>query len=178
MKTLFKIFFLAFCFLVVSCTDDEKTLDIEEYTGPLFESENVEIMITDSTVVKIIMSGAKQLQHQNGDIEFPQGIKVTFYDKFGEKISELTAQEGYKAADDNFYRARGDVHVQNLQKKETLSTEELFWNPDDHEIYTDKFVTIETPDELILAEGMRAPEDFSTYVLIKPQDSIFKLEEQ
>ena len=162
----------------MSCTDDEKALDIEEYTGPLFESENVEIMITDSTVVKIIMSGAKQLQHQNGDIEFPQGIKVTFYDKFGEKISELTAQEGYKAADDNFYRARGDVHVQNLQKKETLSTEELFWNPDDHEIYTDKFVTIETQDELILAEGMRAPEDFSTYELIRPQDSIFKLEEQ
>ena len=178
MKTLLKISFLAFCFLAVSCTDDEKALDIEEYTGPLFESENVEIMITDSTVVKIIMSGAKQLQHQNGDIEFPQGIKVTFYDKFGEKISELTAQEGYKAADDNFYRARGDVHVQNLQKKETLSTEELFWNPDDHEIYTDKFVTIETQDELILAEGMRAPEDFSTYELIRPQDSIFKLEEQ
>ena len=134
-------------------------------------------MITDSTVVKIIMSGGKQLQLQNGDIEFPEGIKVTFYDKLGEKTSELTAQEGFKATEDNFYRARGDVYVTNLKKKETLSTEELFWNPENHEIYTDKFVTIETEDQLILAEGMRAPEDFSTYKLVRPQDGILKIQE-
>jgi len=178
MKSLIRSFLLITVLGIWSCSADEKSLDIEEYTGPLFESENVKIMITDSTVVKVIMSGNKQLQLQNGDIEFPEGIKVVFYDKLGAKISELTAQEGYKAADDNFYRARGDVLVKNLQKKETLSTEELYWDPVEHEIYTDKFVTIETEEELIMAEGMRAPEDFSTYELIRPKDSIFKIEER
>lgn len=150
---------------------------MEEYTGPLFESDDVEIILSDSTVVKVIMSGKKQLQHQNGDIEFPEGIKVVFYDRFGETISELTAQHGFKSADENVYRGRGDVYVKNLKKKETLSTEELFWNPETEQIYTDKFVTIETDEELILAEGMKAPQDFSTYELIKPKNSIIKIEE-
>ena len=157
--------------LALSCSRDSDNMPVEDYDGPLFESSDVEIMITDSTVVKVIMSGGKQLQQQNGDIEFPEGIKVTFYDKNGEQISVLTAQEGFKAAEDNFYRARGDVLVKNLKKKEVLSTEELFWNPELHEIYTDKFLTIETEEELIMAEGMRAPEDFSTYELTKVRDS-------
>lgn len=179
MKNSLLIILISFFTLgIFSCSREGENLEIEEYTGPMFESENVRIMITDSTVVKVIMSGAKQLQQQNGDVEFPEGIKVTFYDKSGEKISELTAQEGFKAAEENFYRARGDVYVRNLQKKETLSTEELYWDPELHEIYTDKFLTIQTEDELIMAEGMRAPEDFSTYELVKIRDSEIILEEK
>ena len=161
-----------------SCFQDNPRLaEMEEYTGPLFESENVTIYLSDSTVVKVIMKGAKQLQHQNGDIEFPEGIEVTFFDRFGEKISVLTAQSGFKSAEENIYRANGDVIVKNLKKEETLSTEELFWNPDTEMIYTNKFVTVQTPTKLIPAEGLTAPQDFSSYEFIKPRDGEFKIKE-
>lgn len=143
---------------------------MEVYEGPLYESENVKIQFSDSTVVKVIITGDKQLQHQNGDIEFPEGIKVVFYDNLGNQTSELTAQRGYKENDSKIYRANGDVFVNNLQYEQTLRSEELFWNPETEEIYTNKFVIVETETEIIQAEGMTAPQDFSTYEFTNPTD--------
>ncbi len=161
-----------------SCfTESTKLADMEEYDGPLVESGDVQIIVSDSAVIKIKITGAKQLQHQNGDLEFPEGLDAVIYDEFGDPVSELTAEHGYQKADENIYRATGNVFVTNLKKKETLSTEELFWNPDEQRIYTDKFVTIETEDALIPGEGLEAPQDFSTYNIKKPQDAIFKIKD-
>ncbi len=158
--------------LISSCERQQtKLADMEEYEGPAFESTGVEVLMSDSTVLKVKLTGNRQLQHKNGDLEFPDGIKVVFYSKTGIPISEITAQEGFKAADESIYRARGDVLVRDLIEKKNLSSEELFWDPEKEIIYTDKFVTIETAEELVLAEGLKAPQDFSTYELISPRDS-------
>ena len=162
-----------------SCFEKEKKLaELEVYEGPLYESENVKIQFTDSTVVRVIINGAKQLQHQNGDIEFPEGIDITFFDRFGEKTSQLTAQRGYKENDSNLYHATGDVFVNNLQYKQTLKTEELFWDPEKEEIYSDKFVIVETETQFIQAEGMTAPQDFSTYEFTNPTESRIIVKEE
>lgn len=164
--------------LVSSCfSDDQKLSEMEEYTGPHYESDNVEINLSQSTITKVIMKGKKQLQHQNGDIEFPEGIEVTFFDELGKKTSILTAQKGFKSAKENVYRANGDVVVRNLEKQETLRTEELFWNPETAKIYTNKFVTVQTPTELIQAEGLIAPQDFSTYEFTKAKEGKFEIQE-
>jgi len=177
MKRLFTygIMVTALC-LISACTQEEPKLsDMEEYTGPSFESENVLIKLSEATIIKVIMKGKKQLQYQNGDIEFPEGLEITFFDENGEKTSILTAQKGFKSAKENFYRANGDVIVRNLVKEETLRTEELFWNPETEEIYTNRFVTVQTLDELIQAEGLKAPQDFSSYEFIKPRDGEIKI---
>ena len=161
-----------------SCnTEQQKLADMEKYTGPAFESTGVQILMSDSTLLKIKLMGDRQIQYQNGDLEFPDGIKVIFFNRLGDAISEITAQEGFKAADENVYRARGDVFVKDLIEDKTLSSEELYWNPEEQTIYTDKFVTIETKEELVLAEGLTAPQDFSTYELINPRDSQFTVKE-
>ncbi|OEK06986.1 LPS export ABC transporter periplasmic protein LptC [Roseivirga misakiensis] len=179
MKRLITYCFIAIVFtLVAGCSqDDAKLSEMEEYTGPSFESENVVIKLTEATVVKVIMKGKKQLQFQNGDIEFPEGLEVTFFDENGEKTTILTAQKGFKSATDNLYRANGDVVVRNLIKEETLRTEELFWNPETKKIFTDKFVTVQTLTDIIPAEGLTAPQDFSTYQFIKPKNGEFQFED-
>lgn len=178
-KKVVYILFIIPLALFLNCGGEEvKLADMEEYSGPAFESTGVEVLMSDSTVLKIKLTGDKQLQHKNGDLEFPEGIKVVFYSKTGQAITEITALEGFKAAEENVYRARGDVLVRDLIEKKTLSSEELYWNPEDQTIYTDKFVTIETTEELILAEGLKAPQDFSTYELINPKDSEFIIEEK
>lgn len=165
--------------LFSGCFSKEKKLaELDVYEGPMYESENVSIQLTDSSVVRVIIEGEKQLQHQNGDIEFPDGLKVTFFDRFGDQTSQLTAQRGFKANESNLYRANGDVFVNNLQYKQTLKTEELFWDPDKEEIYTNKFVIVETESEIIQAEGMRAPQDFSSYEFDRPRDATFTLKEE
>ncbi len=157
---------------VMSCiTDADKLADMEEYTGPRYESVNVHIVVSDSSVVKLEMSGARQLTHLNGDLEFPEGIKITFYDVLGAKTSELTAQRGYYDTETKLYRVEGDVIVNNLQKQETLSTEELFWDREKKTIYTDKFVTVKTVDDLLFAEGMDSDQSFQNYTFRKLRDS-------
>jgi len=178
MKTKHQIICIFILFFTVGCSLEETKLsEMEEYDGPAFESTGVEVLMSDSTVLKIRLTGDRQIQYQNGDLEFPEGIKLIFYSKLGVPITEITAQEGYKAADENIYRARGDVLVKDLVEKKSLNSEELFWDPQEQTIYTDKFVTIETPEELIFAEGLTAPQDFSTFELINPKDSEFILKE-
>ena len=164
---------------LVSCFSEQKKLsELEVYEGPMYESENVKLLFTDSTVVRVIIYGDKQLQHQNGDVEFPEGIRIVFYDKNGDQTSELTAQRGFKENESNLYRANGDVFVRNLQYKQTLKTEELFWNPQSEEIYTNKFVIVETETEIIQAEGLTAPQDFSSYTFTNPRDTELTIKEE
>lgn len=144
---------------------------MEEYNGPRYESTNVHIVVSDSSVVKMEMSGARQLTFLDGNLEFPEGIKITFYDVLGGKTSELTAQRGYYDVETKLYRVEGDVIVNNLQKQERLSTEELFWDREKKTIYTDKFVTVKTPDDLLLAEGMDSDQNFEHYTFRKLRNS-------
>lgn len=166
-------FGLSACF-----SEQQKLSDLEVYEGPMYESEGVKILFSDSTVVRVIITGAKQIQHQNGDIEFPEGIKIVFYDKNGEQTSELTAQSGYKENNSNLYRANGDVFVNNLQYKQTMRSEELYWSPETEKIFTEKFVIVETETEVIQAEGMTAPQDFSSYEFTNPKDATFIVKEE
>lgn len=159
-------------------SEPTKLAEMEEYDGPSIESTDVRIIVSDSAVNKIEIIGARQLKHQNGDLEFPEGMKATIYNRLGEPITKLTALQAYQNAGENIYRAAGDVFVTNLEKNETLRTEELFWDPEKEIIYTEKFVTIKTEDDLIPGEGLIAPQDFSTFEIKRPTEAVFKLEEK
>ena len=163
---------------IFACSGEQQKLaDMEEYTGPVFESTDVEIFMSDNSKLKLVLRGKRQLQQQNGDLEFPDGFRITFFDENGDTTTEITALEGYKKADQNVYQAVGDVLVKDIVNNKTLSSEEMFWDPLNEIIYTDKFVTIETKEQLILAEGMKARQDFSTYELLNVRDSQIILKE-
>ena len=54
---------------------------------------------------------------------------------------------------DNLYRAEGNVIVKSYEKKDELNTEELYWDQTNEKFYTDKFVTINSDDEVHTGEG-------------------------
>ena len=168
----FTTFFSSACF-----RDTQKLKDMETYEGPEMVSENVHILLSSAAQVKIEMSGAKQLQYQDGDFEFPEGLKIIFYDKKGDQKSQLTAQNGYFIKKENLYRATGDVVIKDLQQRKTLSTEELFWDPRKKRFYNDQFLTIETDSTLIQGTGFESTEDFSSYTIKQPRESILKFSE-
>ena len=51
---------------------------MEKYTRPAFESTGVQILMSDSTLLKIKLMGDRQIQYQNGDLEFPDASKSSF----------------------------------------------------------------------------------------------------
>ncbi|WKN42147.1 LPS export ABC transporter periplasmic protein LptC [Tunicatimonas pelagia] len=159
-----------------ACDDDSKTAeDFKEYEGPTMEATNTEILYSDSAQVRIKLQAQRQLQYGNGDMNFPEGIYIEFFDENGVKSTSIEANQGYYSQEENKYTATGEVVVKNLETGEKLETELLHWEKDKHSINTDRYVEIESDGELLMGEGLEAKEDFSSYEILKPT-GVFSLE--
>lgn len=143
-----------------------------EYEGPAVEADSITTLYSDSAVVRIKMVAKKQIELENGDRDFPEGIYIEFYETDGSISSKLVANTAYYISAENLYRANGDVQVNSIEKEDQLNTEELFWNPVEEKVYTDKFVTIRSDGEITTGEGLEAEQDFSTWLIKKPIGSI------
>lgn len=141
------------------------------YEGPLREIERVEYYYSEKEKVTVKLTADQVFEFQSGDREFPKGVYIEFYDDLGNVSSTLQANHAYFFKEDNQWRGQGNVEVKNLAKKEQLNTEELFWNPKDKKIFTEKFVTIRQQSDVIYGEGLDASQDLSTYKIRNLRDS-------
>lgn len=163
-------------FAFLSCDDSEKK-EILTYEGPLREVENLEYYNSERGKVSVKMTADLVYEFLNGDREFPKGISIEFYDELGNIESTLKANHAYFFKDENKWRGQGNVEVKNIKQNEQLNTEELFWNPKDEKIYTDKFVTIRQQSNVIYGEGLDAKQDLSSYKILNLNDSDLHFEE-
>jgi LPS export ABC transporter protein LptC len=154
--------------LLTACTTKQAS-DPVEYHGPLREASNVDMLYAEKDRIKTKLIAKRILEFKNGDQEFPEGLYLEFYDANGNLTSTLKANHAYRFKKDNLWRGRGKVEVKNLEKKQELNTEELFWNPMSKKIYTDKFVTIRLESEVIYGTGLDALQDLSSYTIRKPE---------
>lgn len=161
MKPLFT-FFLTLL-LLSGCREDVDKSQLEFYEGPMRISHDIELLHSDSAVVVTKLTAAKQLEFENGDIHFPEGILIHFFEEDGQLSSTIRADRGYYDRREQLYRGEGDVRVHNITKEQKLSSEELFWDQRKKIIYTEKFVTVEEPNRLIKGTGMVADEGFNEY---------------
>ena len=142
----------------------------------MMEVDNVNSLLTDSAQPKILLKAPKQIELQNGDRNFPKGVNIEFYGQQTQKSSILTAKKGKYNKDKNLYTVTDDVVIVNQEEHKKLNTEELHWNPVTKKIYTDKFVRIETPQELLTGTGLESNEDFSNYRILKVS-GVFPMQE-
>ena len=158
--------------VVTSCYDDQHSADdFKEYEGPSLEVTDAESLFSDSAVVRIKFTAQRQLQYENGDQEFPEGIYIESYETDGSKTSTIIADRGHFDQEENKYTAEGNVVVENLKSGETLKTEILYWEPREKKIHTDRYVEVASQEEVIMGEGLTAKEDFSSYRILKPTGS-------
>lgn len=115
--------------------------------------------------MKVLLKAKKINEFQNGDSEFPEGIFIEFYDEFGKITSTLRANSAHYFKAEDKWRGQGDVVVINIEKKQQLNTEELFWKPATKKIFTDKFVTIKLEKEILYGTGLYADQDLTNYTL-------------
>lgn len=160
---LIKIISLFSLVVVLFSCSDEEVKTYKEYTGPMMEGTNVTTLYTDSAVLKVKLKTKLQWEHQNKDREFPEGLHVDFHENDTITTTNLVANYGYFYNEESLYKVTGNVIITNHAKNEVMKTEELFWKPDEQRLYTDKFVRIETPKEILEGNGLEAKEDFSSY---------------
>lgn len=165
--------------LLAGCQTEEEAPKLPEYKGPLLQTENIVTILSDSARLHIRLSGPLEERFESGDLLYPKGLTVTFYDKPGKLVvNTLQAKWGKYESGKQLYIMRGDVRVANVPEQQKLNTEELFYDRAKQQIYTDRkmFVRVETPTEVLTGYGLTANQDFSRYSIFKPLGT-FTLEE-
>ncbi len=133
-------------------------------------------LLSDSGIVVMEMKAPRQDNFENGDREWPEGFQIQWFNSRGQKTSYFSADYVFFTKADNLYKAQGNVVVKSYTKDDELNTEELFWDQAEEKFYTDKFVTINSDDELHTGEGMESNQDFTEYRILKPNGT-FSLED-
>lgn len=167
---------IALVMILFSC--ENKMQEIRKIESPdnlPVESANtVKIIYSDSGFVKIVLTSTKLTRIEGKDpyIEFPEGLKILYYNSQNQIKSELTARYGINYLSTNIMEARNNVIINNFEKKEIINTEKLVWDQKQKIIYSDVFVKRTNPDGVLYAEGFDADENFTTYTLRRPKGVI------
>ena len=163
--------------MLISCKNDIEV--ISSLTNidnlPSQTIVNLETVYTDSAKTRLILK-SKLVERYNLEedsyMEFPQGMEVLFYDKNGIVNSQISAKYAIYLEADELWEAKDSVVVVNADD-EILNTEQLFWDEKEKLIYTSKFVSITTSNEIIYGEGMEANENFTNWKIMKPRGTFY-----
>ena len=172
LKRLLSFFFLVVALASCNAIDEDDVKKKVVYKGPISQSKDISTLYSDSARLQIKLSAPLQWQYENGDGVYPKGINMAFYDKTGRVTNTVRANYGKYDKQTDSYLARGNVVVINVIKDETLRTEELHWDKQRRKLFTDKFVTIQTPTDALKGHGMTANQDFSDWHILRPSGNI------
>lgn len=132
---------------------------------PLERGKNISINYTDSGYVKARIFAPLLERYNNEErveSEMRQGFTAYFYDRSGKINSYIKSKYALRNELTRTMTARQDVIVVN-NKGDTLRTEELIWDEKTDKIFSDKFVNITTPDQIIMGTGLESNTSFTWY---------------
>ena len=154
-----------------SCKNDLKKIHqtIDKSMLNTERADSVTIIYSKEGITKAQMF-AKTFNHVQDAhppyIEMKNGLRVLFYNDSMEVQSTLHAKYGKYFEQNGNVLVRDSVVVYNI-RKEQLNTEELVWNEKLQKFYTEKFVKITTPTQIIYGDGLESNQNFSDYTILK-----------
>ncbi len=164
--TLVQLFIVAMFF--IACENDLAKVEqvIPKEMANVEVAKGVELIYSDSAVVRVKIKSDKMLTHsQKGKQvkqEFPEGIAVDFFSERQRVQSRLTARYAVRFEKRDEIEIRDSV-VWASAKPETLETEELIWDEKNKKVYSNRFVKITTATDVIYGYGFEANEDFTKW---------------
>ncbi|MEO1408621.1 MAG: LPS export ABC transporter periplasmic protein LptC [Bacteroidota bacterium] len=157
----------ALLLLLTACENDLAAVQeiVDRDRLAIESAREVQMLYSDSAVVRVRISGPLMLRHVNLKEpfqEFPEGVDVDFFDAYQETQSKLTAKYAIRYEGKNEVTVRDSVVWQSVNG-ERLETEELVWDDQKHIVFSDRFVKITKPGEVLYGYGFEANEDFTRW---------------
>lgn len=162
MKLVMYIFFAGVLFWGCDDTESDATKK-EVYAGPLRVVHDVDMYYSEEARKKVKLKAPKLVELQDGNRDFPDGYYLEFYEEDGTLSSTLRADRAFYYKSENLWKATGNVVVKSMVKSDELNTEELFWKPNEERIYSEKFVTVTTDEQVMSGTGFKSNQDFTNY---------------
>ncbi|MDO4880130.1 MAG: LPS export ABC transporter periplasmic protein LptC [Capnocytophaga sp.] len=146
-KLLINIAALMSVALFFSCNDEIRTIkQIETHKFPTGEARDFQLIYTDSTKIKAILESPLNLDFTNQQfayMEFPEGLKITFFDN---QKNKNIIQSNYAVyyLPTQIVELRDSVRLTTYDGK-LLKTSQLFWQESSDWAFTEKpFTYIDT----------------------------------
>ena len=177
MKKIHHVLFLAMMFLFVACSDEFKTVESYEYEGkfPDESAKNIELVFSDSGRISFIIAAPVLNKYisDNSYMDCPEGVTITSFDEYGNEQSVLTADYAISIDQTEQMEAHRNVVIRDVQKNETIETEQIVWDKRNRRIYSDVEVKQTNADGTVnYGEGFESDDRFSRYVIRKSRFEI------
>jgi hypothetical protein len=156
------LFFLVFI-VFSSCDKAEELVTFSESDLKIEKTKDVEILYSDSAVVRIRIKAPVLIFHlQASDPfqEFSEGIHIDFFDPQGKITSTLTADYAARYQSKKKTFLKKNVRWISVNK-EVMESPELTWNEETQNLYTNKFVVIATSKDTVFSQGFNADQSFN-----------------
>ena len=131
---------------------------------PVGTGFNIRMVYTDSTRIKAILETPVYLDYSNLSMqysEFPEGLKVTFFDELmNENIVLADFGTLYNAT--SIIDLVGNVSL-TLSDGSVLNTEQLYWDANNDWIFTEKEFRFVGPEYNVLASRLDTNKEFTKF---------------
>lgn len=153
--------------MLVSCENDLATITKVTATEETPEEivNDLHTLYSDSGVVvyEIMASRMEKFGEPENKTIFKDGFEVNFFKEKDSIISKLTADYAEIRDKENLIIARNNVIFTNFEKKQTLKTEELFWDQTAKRVRTEKQFTVIGEKSMVQGYGLDTDENFTDY---------------
>jgi LPS export ABC transporter protein LptC len=176
-----RLLFVWLPLLAWACSNTDEKLqqfvagkEMQQETG-----RDVTLIYSDSAVIKVRITAPLMVRTpgENPVTDMPEGIRALFFDGNGRQNSVLTANRAIQYPNKGLMEAHGNVVVVN-EAGDTMYTEKLIWEEKAERIYTNQYVRIIRPDEIIYGDGMESNQNFTKYKILNIRGTIRLNEEE
>ncbi len=164
---------------ILFCSCENNIEKIKAFSSPenlpRQEATNFETLFTDSGEVRFFLEAPKLLRFETDGkpyVEFPEGIELVKYDSNQEIISSITADYAKQYENEDKWEAKNNVIATNAQG-DTLKTEHLIWEEKTEKIYTEEYVKIIRPDQIITGIGFQSDQSLENWKIKNPKGTIY-----
>lgn len=166
---------MASCLMMffISCNPKNKEDILFSYHGkfPDESAENMSITMSEYGITSFILETPLLNKYYTDSVysDCPKGIKITSFNEAGQRQAILTADYAFESRNKS-YKASKNVVIIDMIKGDTLRTEELIWDKEKKQIYTNTLVKQSKADGSVhYGDGFFADERFSHYTIVHPR---------
>lgn len=158
---------LFFASALLSCADkqDSGVPEIDDKDSlPYMQAKGVSTLISDSGIIRYKIVAEEWNIYNSTNPPKWTFLKGLFLEKFDSTfhVDWFVQCDTAYCYNQDLWELRGRVFIRN-QKGTEFSSEELFWNMKEHEMYSNMFMTIREPDDLLQGYNFRSNEQMTNY---------------
>lgn len=158
---------------VTACGSNDSAAEPTPVDGnvtPTLSTDDVSTLISDSGYTRYHLVAQKWLMYENADEpnwKFPVGLFLEKYDDDMNQEATIVSDSATYFSAKKLWRLDGNVRMRNTAGDRFL-TQQLFWDQNEHSVYSDSFIHIERSDRTIEGYGFVSNEQMTTYTITEP----------